>query len=309
MKNIAICSLMRAGSNYEQAYYLLILALSRRTFNIQSVNVVYDTEPTESEWLRKLLRSHSIPVYYEIGTHSSRDFDRLEDRARQWAAIGNQCLELALSRGDNLTHLAWIEADLSYPHDTMEILLARNKPIIAPLVYLNNVFYDSWGFRDKNGARVSSFPAVNPIRPRAPIEMTSVGSFVVFDMAVFRSDIRFRGDFEHGLLVGICEDAAKAGLKAFVDPTISVLHPVSSWREQVWHFKTMQVFVDNKLKSDKPIPAGKIFAGPFEEMVRPYLDKVLRSTYGALGTGRVSVKRNPEEKTFDIRVDFDSKQS
>ena len=60
MKNIAICSLMRAQSQYEQAYYLQILGLSRRIFKIQSVNVVYDTEPTGSEWLRELLAARGF---------------------------------------------------------------------------------------------------------------------------------------------------------------------------------------------------------------------------------------------------------
>jgi hypothetical protein len=48
-----------------------------------------------------------------------------------------------------LTHLAWVEADLSYPDDTMEALLAHDKPIIAPWIYLNSVFYDSGDFATK----------------------------------------------------------------------------------------------------------------------------------------------------------------
>jgi len=58
---------MRAGSEYEQAYYLQILRLARRTFKLQSVNVVYDAEPAASAWLRELLASQGVPVYYEIG--------------------------------------------------------------------------------------------------------------------------------------------------------------------------------------------------------------------------------------------------
>ena len=157
----------------------------------------------------------------------------------------NQCLELALSHGEDLTHLAWIEADLSYPYDTLEALVGRDKPIIAPLIYLNNnTFYDGWGFRDLNGVRITQFPPMMPVTEGEPIELRSVGSFVVFDIAVFRSNIRFRGEYEQGLLVGISEDAAKIGLKTFVDPMISIFHPVSAWREQMWYCKRLRVFAD-----------------------------------------------------------------
>ncbi|MBX5496050.1 MAG: hypothetical protein IRZ15_12015, partial [Bryobacteraceae bacterium] len=223
MKKIAICSLLRAGSPYEAAYYLQILSLVRRTFTIQSVNVVYDAEPVETRWARDLLQSHGISVRYEIEGSAGRDFDQIEDKAHQWAATCNQCVELALSSGDELTHLAWIESDLSYAYDTMEVLLGRNKPIIAPLIYLGNIFYDSWAFRDKAGRKLFSFPPVDPIGAE-PIELNSVGSYVLFDIAVFRSGIRFRGAFDSGLLVGICEDAAKIGLGTYADPTLAVIH-------------------------------------------------------------------------------------
>lgn len=110
-----------------------------------------------------------------------------------------------------MTHLAWVEADLSYPDDTMEALLAHDKPIIAPWIYLNSVFYDSWGFRDKNGSRITSIEPYFPNAPHEPIELSSVGSYVLFDTAIFRSNIRFRADYDHGLLIGICQEAAKIG--------------------------------------------------------------------------------------------------
>ena len=49
-----------------------------------------------------------------------------------------------------------------------------------------------------------------PVTEGEPIELRSVGSFVVFDIAVFRSNIRFRGEYERGLFVGISEDAARS---------------------------------------------------------------------------------------------------
>jgi hypothetical protein len=308
MKNVAICSLMRAGSEYEQAYYLQILGLSRRTFTIQSVNIVYDAEPKASEWLRELLRSRGIPVHYEIESLPGGNFERLADRVGHWAASANQCLELALSHGEGLSHLAWIEADLSYPYDTMEVLLERDKPIIAPCVYLNNVFYDSWGFRTKNGTKITSIQPVHAKSAHELIELNSVGSYVLFDIAVFRSNIRFRADYEHGLLVGVCEDAAKIGFATFADAAISILHPVTAWREQLWSCTRIKVFVNGVLESDQPTP-GAVFGGAYEEMIRPWLNQSLGPTYDSMGERRISITCDPSEKTFEVKVDFESKPS
>lgn len=312
MKNVAICSLMRAGSVYERAYYSQILALSRRGFNIASVNVVYDAEPTDSEWLRELLRGQGISVYWEIEAVSSQHLRTFVDKVQQWAANGNQCIELALSHGSELTHLAWIEADLCYPYDTLEILLARDKPIIAPLIYLSNLFYDSWGFRDKNGTKMTVFEPCVPHDHIEPIEASSVGSFVLFDAALFRANIRFRSEYDHGLLVGLCEDGATIGLKTYADPTISILHPVSAWRDQVWPCKTMQIYIDGVHDLDFTMPKNAAFAGPYEDMVTPWIDQSLLAILDSKGvreikgSREISIVRQTEERTFNIRVDIDS---
>jgi hypothetical protein len=313
MKSVAICSLMRAGSVYERAYYTQILGLSQRGFKIASVNVVYDAEPTESEWLRELLRGQGIAVHWEIEKVSAAHLRTFDDKIVQWAANGNQCLELALAYGDDVTHLAWIEADLSYPFDVLELLLSREKPIIAPLVYLGNLFYDSWGFRDRNGTKMTFFEACIPHATVEPIELNSVGSFVLFDAALFRAGIRFRGEYDHGLLVGLCEDAAKLGMKTYADPAVSVLHPVSAWRDQVWPCKLMHIYVDGSHQWDFTMPTSANFAGPYVDMVTPWVDQSLlpiidskRPTRDIKGSREISIVREGGERTFNLRVDIDS---
>jgi hypothetical protein len=296
MKNVAICSLMRAGSEYEQAYYLQILGLARRIFKLQSVNVVYDAEPAASAWLRELLASQGVPVYYEIEDAPAGDGGQFASRLSQrqapiaWRRPDPSCLG---------------RSSVSYPYDTMEALLAHDKPIIAPWIYLNSVFYDSWGFRDKNGSRITSIEPYFPDAPHEPIELSSVGSYVLFDIAIFRSNIRFRADYDHGLLIGICQEAAKIGFKTFVDPAVSILHPVSAWRKQLWSCRRLQVFAKGVLKFDTPTP-GAVFGEAYEELIRPWLDQWLGPVYGSGGTRRISIRRYPGEKTFDVRVDFDS---
>lgn len=64
-----------------------------------------------------------------------------------------------------MTHLAWVEADLSYPDDTMEALLAHDKPIIAPWIYLNSVFYDSGDFATKTARELLRSNLTFPTHP------------------------------------------------------------------------------------------------------------------------------------------------
>jgi len=77
------------------------------------------------------------------------------DRQRQ--------IEIAIER--DLAHLAWVEADLSYPDDTMEALLAHDKPIIAPWIYLNSVFYDSGDFATKTARELLRSNLTFPTHP------------------------------------------------------------------------------------------------------------------------------------------------
>lgn len=305
MWKVAICSNMRAGSEYETAYYLQILGLQRQSFTIASVNVIYDREPTESAWVRDLLNQRGIPVRYAIETSSGdKVFTGMSDKFRQWAAIGNQGLELALSNGEDLTHLAAVEADLTYPYDVFEVLLARQKPIIAPMIYLGNTFYDSWGFRDVRGEKIREMRPVSPLPGQPVIELSSAGSFVLFDIAVFRSGIRYRGDdCEHGLLVGACEDARAKGFATFVDPTVSVLHPVTAWRKQLWRLKRLKVLVDGTVVHEQELYDGPVLAGPHEEIVRPMLEAGLDQNFGADNRRTYSLTTDSKSRTVDVTVE------
>lgn len=304
MSNVAICSNMRAGSDYETAYYLQILGLQRGSFSIASVNVIYDREPTESAWVRDLLIQRGIPVRYEIERSSGgRVFTTAADKFHQWAIIGNQGLELAMSGPGDLTHIAAVEADLTYPYDVFELLLARKKAIIAPMVYLGNTFYDSWGFRSLDGEKIREIRPVSPEPGQPAIELHSVGSFVLFDIAIFQAGIRYRGDdCEHGLLVGVCEDARLKGFSTFVDPAVSILHPVSAWRKQLWRLKRLTILVEGTLVHDQEITQSPPLAGPHEEIIRPLLDPGLDQNFGTTARRTYSLTTDNAMRTVDVAV-------
>jgi len=212
-------------------------------------------------------------------------------------------IEIAIERDLDPSCLGRSRSVLSRRHDGST---ARARQADHRAVDLSQQrFLRQRGFRDKNGSRITSIEPYFPDAPHEQIELSSVGSYVLFDIAIFRSNIRFRGDYDHGLLIGFCEEAAKIGFKTFVDPAVSILHPVSAWRKQLWSCRRLQVFAKGVLKFDTPTP-GAVFGEAYEELIRPWLDQWLGPVYGSGGTRRISIRRYPGEKTFDVRVDFNS---
>src|SRR5262249_14963248 len=128
------------------------------------------------------------------------------DRAARWARAANACIDLLPNSGSH-THVLWLEADLCFPPELVSRLLAKDVDIVAPIIYLGGYFYDTWGFRDLSGKKWKSPASSNrKFKPFRLIEMSSVGSCVLFRRAILDSGIRFRGTYEDGLLVGVCQD-------------------------------------------------------------------------------------------------------
>jgi len=119
-------------------------------------------------------------------------------------------IEIAIERDLDPSCLGRSRSVLSRRHDGST---ARARQADHRAVDLSQQrFLRQRGFRDKNGSRITSIEPYFPDAPHEPIELSSVGSYVLFDTAIFRSNIRFRADYDHGLLIGICQEAAKIWL-------------------------------------------------------------------------------------------------
>lgn len=301
---VAICSLMRAGSPYEQAYYLQILGLAKTRYRLKSVNLVYDSPPRDVDWLLARLRETGVEVRIETQALQEVHNGTLDDRFAQWAAAINQCINLCLTEDPDLDRLAWIEADLCFGYDTLDLLVERNKDIIAPLVYLNNTFYDSWGFRTSDGRRIQSVTPTLPVAGAIPLEVGSVGSFILYNAAIFRDGLRLRGEYEAGHLVGLCHDARARGYRTFVDPAVTVQHPVTAWLEQTWTLDRVDIFLDGQLKKSLNVSLGARFAGPYEEFVRPILPMIFGDEFRSNAGSSLKITRHVRGRVFDLRIDL-----
>jgi hypothetical protein len=299
---VNICTTIRQHSKFLPSFLAQVSALTSAGFRLGTVNIVHDVpaigpDPRLQSYADSEPRAVLIP---EEASDSA--LTELEQKVLQWARIGNQALESALSR--ECTHILYVESDLCFPLDTVDQLLGCECDIIAPLVLLGGVFYDSWGFRDLEGRKIYSLEAF----PRqGPVELSSVGSCVLFRAEVFRAGIRFRAPYDSGLFVGVCHDARAKGFKVWADPTTSIIHPTSLWKNQTWEVRRLRI-----LRPRAPIPdaaldvtpgAGRI-AGFYSHFALEWLTSVWPQIAPHAGADifGLTVIRNPLTRTLEFEL-------
>ncbi len=246
MPIIAICSLIRDGRHYVENYRAQLNALKLppdyewRLFILEG-----DSKDDSWAYLKKWA---SEDPRVTIGKSDVGPSTEIQDRAARWARAGNACLDL-IPQDLNYSHLLWIEADLVFPAETLKRLLDQDVDIIAPMIWLGGLFYDTWGFRDLSNKKWTNEAPYHPqYRPLTLLEMGSVGSCVLFRGEILRKGIRFRGPYENGLLVGMCQDARKLGYRVFSDTSTAILHPVDLWQEQMWKPSAVRI----QIKDEQP---------------------------------------------------------
>ena len=234
---VAVCALFRNSASYVDYFRAVISAQSRSNIELSFSLVEGDsTDDTEN-------RLHSWAAEDPRVSICKRDVEPVADfadRVTKWAMLGNIALEQAL-RSD-CTHLLWCESDLALPFDLLDQLLAEPEDIVAPAIFLGSLFYDTWGFRGLDGTRFGNEPPYHSdFRHHARVQLSSVGSCVLFRRDVFDKGVRFRGTYDNGLLVGVCGDAAGLGFRTFMDSRVAILHPTSLWRRQQYNLGTVEI--------------------------------------------------------------------
>ncbi len=234
---VAVCSLFKDCAHTVGYYKALLDSQARADVGISCSFVEGDSSDNtfaklcawrDADPRVTLVQRHVEPV---------RDFD---DRVRKWAELGNVALKGALAT--DCTHVLWCESDLTLPHDLLEQLLDCDVDIVAPAIFLGGMFYDTWGFRGLDGSRFSNTtPYHAQWVPHELVELSSVGSVVLFRREVFDAGVRFRGVYPDGLLAGVCSDARAAGFRVWMDSRVAVLHPTSTWRKAQYALERVDV--------------------------------------------------------------------
>jgi hypothetical protein len=237
---VAVCSLFRNSSATVDYYRGVISAQEhsgvRLAFCFLEGDSTDDTYERLSAWAAEdprvvLDQRHVEPV---------ADFD---DRVRKWANLGNRVIEAGLATGAD--YILWCESDLAIPHDLIAQLINSNVDIVAPAIFMGGKFYDGWGFRGLDGSRFTNDAPYHPdYRSHDVVQLSSVGSCVLFRRELFDAGVRFRGTYDDGLLVGICRDAGLLGFRTFMDSRVAVLHPTTLWRGQQYTLERVDIDCD-----------------------------------------------------------------
>lgn len=298
--SVNIVSLVRQNTPYLKSYFNQIESLTENFCTIKSIVLVHDHLDEDSLSPLFVARQQDKRFHFVPEIVWGNPMRTLEEKTIQWAAIGNQGFEKALETESD--YILWVESDLCFPFDLLDQLIPLNLDVVAPIVYLGINFYDSWGFRDLEGRKIYNF---SPVPGKGffdgPIELSSVGSCVLFKSEIFKNSIRFRGPYENGLLAGICQDARALGYRVWADPTTCISHPTSSWRSQIWTVTNLIII---------PLDGGvmhfnfdHILSGLYQDVIQVWVDSIAQNIEALKGARyAISWESDPENRSVTVHV-------
>jgi hypothetical protein len=280
---INLCSAFRQGSSYAKSFFHQIKALTEVGYDLNSITVVVDGDTLTDASLIEAQTDPRVRFVFEGPRPAPTYF--IDERSIAWARAGNLALEASLSTPSEFT--LWVEPDLTFPCDIIELLMEPNQDIVAPIVMLGQIFYDSWGFRDLSGYRIFTLAKLQAL-PQGPgplTELSSVGSCLLFRSSLLAQGVRLPSGYENGLLVGFCLAARSRGARVFCRHDVAIIHPTSLWASQVYRVTLCRVG-NEKVWQELAPRAGNILAGPYFDFVIPEALETLRSNQSPVATGR-----------------------
>ena len=282
---INLCSALRQGSSYAGSFFNQVKSLSAKGYDIGSVTVVLDGETLTEPALDAAQSDSRVSFVFEGPRGAPTYFMR--ERAVSWARTGNMALEHSLRSPSDFT--LWVESDLSFPCDLIELLMEPNQDVVAPIVMLGENFYDSWGFRDLSGRRIATLTELQAIaRGPGPLtELSSVGSCLLFRSSLLVEGVRMPAEYENGLLVGFCLAARQRGARIFCRHDVAIVHPTSLWAEQVYRVTSCRSG-DSRTWRELTQAVGTVVAGPYFDFVIPEAVRIL-ATSSNVQTGATTV--------------------
>ena len=269
---VNICGALRQGSSYAGAFFHQVKALSEKGYLLGAVTVTVDGETLTDATLLAAQSDPRICFVFEGPMGAATNF--MHERSVAWSRACNLALEQSLKTPSEFT--LWIESDLSFPCDLIELLMEPNQDIVAPIVMLGEHFYDSWGFRDVAGRRINTLTRLQALRrgPGPLTELSSVGSCLLFRTSLLDKGIRIPAGYENGLLVGFCLAARAAGGRVFCRHDVTVVHPTTLWAEQVYRVTSCRAGDADHWRELAP-PDGAVVAGPYFDFVIPEAARLL----------------------------------
>ena len=273
---INLCSAIRQGSSYARSFFHQVKALTELDYELKSITVVVDGDTLTDASLIEAQADPRVRFVFEGPRPAPTCF--MDERSIAWARSANLALEDSLSTPSEFT--LWVESDLTFPCDLIELLMEPNQDIVAPIVMLGQGFYDSWGFRDLSGQRITTLANLQAL-PQGPgplTELSSVGSCLLFRSSLLTQGVRLPSGYENGLLVGFCLAARTRGARVFCRHDVAIVHPTSLWALQLYSITLCRLGNEKAWQELAPANGYK--------MPGPYFDFVIPAALDMLDAGR-----------------------
>jgi hypothetical protein len=302
---------MRQGSGYADAFLSRACSLEQKNCRLGTLTIVVDgVEVTDPVLLRAAQADARIRFATEGGPIAV--VETMSERSVGWARAANLALEASLSHPSDRT--LWVEADLDFDPDLIDRLIVFGGDIVAPRVHCEGRFYDTWGFRSKDGVRICfdkqllSLPMAGGL-----IDLSSVGSCLLFPTEILLRGARLPAGYPDGLLVGFCREASQLGYRVSCAPKILVRHPKEAWSRQLYQLKVVTI-EGGEDRAIYPSEQNRLTAaGAYAEFIAPLVRKHLRRHFllARLGGYRQATFRfaSGERRELQVRVRLDGEAS
>jgi hypothetical protein len=233
--NIAVWSLFRDDAGeYIERYIKRVNTLDYPRKSLRFYAVEGDSEDDTLAWLQAWAAYDDRVTIIKADTGRARM--RYTDRAERLTTLYETTvpLQARLQADDWADFGLLLESDLFIKPDLLKRLLA-NRPTdagaIAPMVWIGEAggqmtrFYDQWAFRYLDTDQMFApylLPWYLARFGDEPIELNSVGSCVLFEMATVRGGAWYTPD---EVIVGFCKAVRAQGRQVYADPSTHIWHP------------------------------------------------------------------------------------
>jgi hypothetical protein len=277
---VNICTSMRDSDSHIETFFNQISSQIGTNFEIGSIIIGCTKETTSIRKIADNSVFSNVVLLEEYASDVSTT--TLIQKTFQLATLGNQLLQASATLGADFTLI--LESDLCIPQDLITQLVSScngQNDIVAPVVFLGSIFYDSWGFRDLNGNKILSLNQINALpKIGSMTELSSVGSCLLVRQTIIESNCRMpTASYEKGMLVGFCLAARSIGAKVYCNLNCAIIHPYLAWRGQQWLLTRVYLMLnsDERLRMVNLSERPMLVPGRFPELARNSVEIVLRS--------------------------------
>lgn len=254
-----VLTLMRSGSIENENFFSYLVACNDE---FDELVVVHDSKNGFDVSRIPASIKHKTTFLFE--GEKPHSFENLDQRSRFWAGAVNKGVRQALYNKPEF--ILFIESDLCFPFDLIPNLRKKCVGVIAPVIWLGNKFYDTWAYT-QNGQPVSSESIIKSGFDDDQ-QLDAAGSVLM----IKAENIHYSRScpwYENGLIKGFCLGLKKRLIPVQIDHSTCVIHPTTSWRNQVWFVSSI---IHNGEKTEVSPPY--ILPNLFDYWVKPLIQSV-----------------------------------